>query len=265
MGIKVTQLTKARLRWTMDAPKTGRYQALIDVYFHDKADALMVHEYIVDNGYYAIITANDPVVTIDGHKFKVHIDHAFSSNYTIALFLVDTVAGSLIGAEDLTLDLKAVIDYFRRSNLGIKDTGGNVINTPLISDNEYLTSINAGWEVNVGGKFTTTSFWTALQNEPDGTLGAPRERAEIERHPARERVRQPDEPALLVERRRVGVDRVRNEQTKEHGPGSHERECEPEGLLEEVASEALALHPGVHREPSQEHAGDRKPRKALER
>jgi hypothetical protein len=33
---------------------------------------------------------------------------------------------------------------------------------------DYLTSIQAGYEIVSGGSFRTDEFWTAVQDEPDG-------------------------------------------------------------------------------------------------
>jgi hypothetical protein len=37
----------------------------------------------------------------------------------------------------------------------------------LSTTTDYLTSIQAGWEIIQGGQFTTRDFWTAVQDEPD--------------------------------------------------------------------------------------------------
>ncbi|MGE0188565.1 MAG: hypothetical protein AB7F79_12620 [Steroidobacteraceae bacterium] len=172
MGIKVTNLTKAHVHWSMSAPTTGRYQALWDIYLHDKANpagsetahtSLMINQRIADDGYYAGQLANCPqtpgqpcpTVTFGGQTFRLWVGTAgWATGNVIQLFLVPN-SGPLFGSETMTLDLKAVID-------GLRGLG-------LIPDSDYLTSIQIGWEIIEGGTFTTNKFWTALQNEPDPT------------------------------------------------------------------------------------------------
>ncbi len=169
MGIKVTDLKKAKVHWTMDTPTSGRYMALWDIYFHNKAapgggetprTSLMINQRIADDGYYAGQLANCPqnggscpTVTWGGQTFRLWVGKAdWATGNTIQLFLTPT-NGSLFGSESMTLDLKAVIDGLR----GMK----------LIPDTDYLTSIQIGWEIIDGGTFQTSKYWTALQNEPD--------------------------------------------------------------------------------------------------
>jgi hypothetical protein len=76
----------------------------------------------------------------------------WATDHVIQLFLTPT-SGSLFGAESMTLDLKAVID-------GLRGMG-------YIPNDDYLTSIQIGWEIIEGGEFQTTKFWTALQNEAE--------------------------------------------------------------------------------------------------
>lgn len=164
MGIKVTALTKAHVHWTMTAPTTGRWQALIDVYFHNKANPtgsdmihtdVMINQRVVDNGYYAAVIAQGCPTpeTIAGQQFYVCVSSESWATGNVVHLYKGPINGTLMGSEDMTLDLKAVIDYLRAKG--------------LIPDSDYLTSINAGWEVTDGGTFNTTSFWTALQNEAD--------------------------------------------------------------------------------------------------
>ncbi len=169
LGIPIRKLTKAKIHWKMDTPETGRYMALWDIYFHKKArpggedkpqTSLMINQRMADDGYYATQllrcpqnNAPCPEVTFDGHTFKLWVGQAdWATGNVIQLFLVPT-KGRLFGSEDMTLDLKAVID-------GLHQSG-------LIADSEYLTSIQAGWEIIEGGTFTTLEHWTALQDEPE--------------------------------------------------------------------------------------------------
>ena len=170
MGIKVTDLTKAKVHWTMSAPTGGRYMALWDIYLHNKANpaggdtprtSLMINQRIADDGYYAGEVANCPqtpgnpcpTVTWGGQTFKLWVGKAdWASGNVIQLFLTPT-SGPLFGSESMTLDLKAVID-------GLRGMG-------YIPNDDYLTSIQIGWEIVDGGEFQVTKYWTALQDEPD--------------------------------------------------------------------------------------------------
>jgi hypothetical protein len=172
LGIPVKKLTHAKVHWKMDAPESGRYMALWDIYFHTKSNpdgddkphtSLMINQRIADDGYYATEllhcpqnNAPCPEVTFDNHTFKLWVGQAdWATGNVIQLFLVPTSA-RLFGSEDLTLDLKAVIDGLRRSG--------------LVPDSDYLTSIQIGWEIVEGGNFTTLEHWTALQDEAEPAL-----------------------------------------------------------------------------------------------
>jgi hypothetical protein len=92
-------------------------------------------------------------VTWGGQTFRLWVGKAdWASGKTIQLFMTPT-SGSLFGSETMTLDLKAVID-------GLRALGH-------IPDDDYLTSIQIGWEIISGGEFQVSKYWTALQNEPD--------------------------------------------------------------------------------------------------
>jgi hypothetical protein len=167
LGIPVNKIAHAKIHWKMDTPESGRYMALWDIYFHAKRNpdgdekprtSLMINQRMADDGYYATqllrcpqSNAPCPEVTYDNHTFKLWIGKAdWASGNVIQLFLVPT-SGRLFGSEAMTLDLKAVIDALRKDG--------------LIPDSDYLTSIQAGWEIIEGGSFTTLEHWTALQDE----------------------------------------------------------------------------------------------------
>jgi hypothetical protein len=169
LGIRVTDLTKARLHWKMKAPTGGRYQALWDIYFHSKANpgggdkaqtSLMINQRLADDGYYAGELTHCPQnngvcppITLGGQNFRLWIGKSeWSTGNTIQLHKLP-VEGRVWGSEDMTLDLKVVIDGLRKLR--------------LIPDDVYLTSIQAGWEIIEGGTFETLEFWTAVQDDPE--------------------------------------------------------------------------------------------------
>jgi hypothetical protein len=166
MGIRVSDLTKARIHWNMTAPTDGRYMALWDIYFHPTATPggekakinLMLFQRIVDSdGWFTSDTAGLPIVTLAGEQWKQRITEGDSMSATtrvITLYRQPESASAFFGSEDMTLDLKAMIDQL--VGLGY-----------LSATEDYLTGIQIGWEIIWGGTFQTNEFWTALQDEPD--------------------------------------------------------------------------------------------------
>lgn len=208
MGIKVDQLTKAKVRWAFDAPRTTgwRWLGLMDVYFHKTPNPsytefppfidLMIDQAIMDqiltgqpaqkSTYYAYVASeNNPFIkTLGGVQYLIYIDEPDEASFhqtgghTIHLFQLPTQysnPGTMAfwGALDGRHDLKAIIDYFRQANPTddsgnpIKNATGTTITSALITDDLYLTSAQAGWEIVSGTSFTNTAFCVSMQNEAD--------------------------------------------------------------------------------------------------
>lgn len=207
MGIRVDQLTKAKVHWAFDAPTTTgwRWLGLMDVYFHKTNNPsytefppvvdLMIDQALMDQvlqgqpstsaTYYAAVASqsNPAVKTLGGVKYLIYVDNSGESafhqtgGHTIHLFRTPTQytdgTGAFWGALDARHDLKAIIDFFRQSNptddLGnpLKFADGTTVTSPLIPDNLYLNSAQAGWEIVSGTSFTNSAFCIAMQNEPD--------------------------------------------------------------------------------------------------
>lgn len=207
MGILVTKLTKNKVHWSFVAPtSTGsRWMALMDTYFHSTPTPspndfhpfidLMVDAAIMDSvlvgqaantsTYYSLVASGDhaTTVTLGGGKYLVYVDDAAESAYhlpgghSIHLFALPTTytdsIGPSWGSMNSSHDFKAIIDYFRQSNpkddagKALLFADGTTVAAPLISDNLYLTSITAGFEINLGTEFKNTAFCVAMQNEPD--------------------------------------------------------------------------------------------------
>jgi len=166
LPIQVKDLTKAKIHWSMTVTGTPmRQYALWDIYFHESAMPgrgtapvnLMIKQRVVDPSHYEQDTesAGDTAVThtFSGITFRENKATGLKSGSRIVVELFATpVAGDNMGIDDMTLDLKEVIDFY------VQD--GSILST------DYLTSIQTGWEVVAGGSFVTNDFWTALQDEP---------------------------------------------------------------------------------------------------
>ena len=169
LPIQVSALKKAKIRWQMHVSGTPlRHYALWDIYFHESATPargtapvnLMIKQRVVDPDHYEQDTESggDTAVThtFSGITFRENKNTGLKSGSRIVVELFATpVSGSDMGIDDMTLDLKEVIDYY------VQD--GSILST------DYLTSIQTGWEVVAGGTFVTSDFWTALQDEPEPT------------------------------------------------------------------------------------------------
>ena len=203
MGIPVSQLTKAKVHWSFNAPTTSgiRWLGLMDNYFHSTNNPspsqfppvvdLMVDQSIADqvvNGstYYALVAQQDhgTTVTISGVQYVVYIDDSDENAYhsagghTIHLFrtpsaFTTNAALAIWGTNDGITDLAAIVTFFMQSNpvddngQPLKTASGSTVSSPLIGSGLYLNSINAGWEIDDGTVFTNTGFCVAMQNEPD--------------------------------------------------------------------------------------------------
>jgi len=169
LPIQVKDLKKAKIRWNMAITGSPlRHYALWDIYFHETAMPgrgtapvnLMIKQRVVDPSKYeqdkesggtAAVTQ-----TFGGITFRENKNTGLKSGSRIVVELFATpVNGADMGVDDMTLDLKEVIDHY------VQD--GSILST------DYLTSIQAGWEILAGGTFVTKDFWTALQDEPDPT------------------------------------------------------------------------------------------------
>ena len=115
---------------------------------------------------------------IDGQNFNA------TGGHTISLFVEPTnytnsaTTTLLWGPNSATHDVGGLIAWLSSAN-PTDDSGnpimnhiGMVITTPLIDPSWYLSSINGGFELDFGtannNQWTTTDFWVAVQNEPDG-------------------------------------------------------------------------------------------------
>jgi hypothetical protein len=168
LGILVGELTKARIHWKMTTPLPGgyiRFMALWDIYFHtnampggEKAQInLMIFQKIRDDeGWFGTDTAALPVVTLGGLPFRMRVSRYGAATERVVTLFLDPHTIYDFGQDEMTLDLKAVIDAL----VGMGH---------LSTTTDYLTSIQAGWEIIQGGEFTTQDFWTAVQDEPDPT------------------------------------------------------------------------------------------------
>ena len=146
MGIPVSQLTKAKVHWSFNAPTTSgiRWLGLMDNYFHSTNSPspsqfppvvdLMVDQSIADqvvNGstYYALVAQQDhgSTVTISGVQYVVYIDDSDESAYhsagghTIHLFRTPSAFTSgtglaIWGTNDGVTDLAAIVKFFMKSN-----------------------------------------------------------------------------------------------------------------------------------------------------
>jgi hypothetical protein len=162
LNIQVSALRRANIHWSMVAPTTGRTWALWDIYFHetnnpgaDRAPMnLMIQQRIVDSDRWMQGDSNPwPRVTIAGYTFREKRETStVSSTRNRVQLYIDQVAGDVLGVDSMTLDLKAVIDYY--------------VAQGQIKSTDYLTSIQAGWEIVSGGTYETKDFWSAVQDDP---------------------------------------------------------------------------------------------------
>jgi hypothetical protein len=203
LGISVTRLTKAKIHWSFSAPTTSglRWMGLQDIYFHDTPTPaytdwpplvdLMIDQALGDqvvnsSTFYALVAqeSNATTVTLGGNTYLIYVDNPGESTYhqsgghTIHLFNLPTSftsgsANPLWGTMNAVNDVAAIVKYLMQSQplddagKPLRNAGGSVISSPLISSSLYLNAINSGWEIDDGTTFTNQSFCVAMQAEPD--------------------------------------------------------------------------------------------------
>jgi hypothetical protein len=169
LPIQVKDLRKAKIRWNMSISGSPlRHYALWDIYFHETATPgagtapvnLMIKQRVVDPDNYEqdkeSAGATAVTNTFSGITFRENKNTGLKSGSRIVVELFALpVNGADMGVDDMTLDLKEVIDHYVADG-SIKTT-------------DYLTSIQTGWEILAGGSFVTHDFWTALQDEAEPT------------------------------------------------------------------------------------------------
>jgi hypothetical protein len=174
LGIAVSSLSRAFIRWKMDAPDNGRFIALWDVYLDNTANPgngadyhphtnLMIHQRLVDeSGWFQEWVSNLPIITLGGKEFRYRVENGASmsaSNRVIKLFL-RPAEGDVMGEEDSVLDLKAIIDGLA-TTLETTTSDGFALASGM-----HLVGVQAGYEIIDGGTFVTEDSWVVVQNEP---------------------------------------------------------------------------------------------------
>ena len=101
-----------------------------------------------------MVAANLPDVTLADARYRMRVSGpGQSATRTVVTLYYEPQSNWLFGTEDMTLDIKTTID--------------ELVALGHIGEDEYLTSIQIGWEIIWGGSFQTLDFWTAVQDEPE--------------------------------------------------------------------------------------------------
>jgi hypothetical protein len=148
-------------------------------------DQALADEILNSTTYYAsgLNQAHASLVTISGITYAVDIDDPGEASYhsqgghTIHLFRQPTAFlppsnNPNWGVQDGMTDLAAIIALFSqgapKNDAGavLLDASGQPVSA-LIPATDYLTSINAGWEIDNGTPFINTAFCVAMQAEKD--------------------------------------------------------------------------------------------------
>jgi hypothetical protein len=198
---KVSWAFTAPTTKTADLVDPPRWMALMDIYFHKTPTPaatdwppfldLMINQALVDaqvgaTTFFALVASasNPSTVTIGGITYLVYIDEKGEDGFhkvgghNIHLLQLPTQytnnTGTIWGVQTKTVtDVGAIIAYFSQSSprndagAVLKNAAGAPITSPLITPDLYLNAINAGWEIDVGTKFTNNTFCVSLQSEAD--------------------------------------------------------------------------------------------------
>lgn len=159
----VDELKSAQIYWKMETPNDGRHMALWDIYFHpnqapgkdQKAHTnLQIFQRILDgDGYFRAEAEKGEKLTLGGVNFSMNLidgDSLAATNRVITLYM-GPYDVSPMGAAEQQLDLKGILD-----DLLAKGT---------LATQLYLTGLQNGWEIIVGGDFKTTSYASWIETE----------------------------------------------------------------------------------------------------
>jgi hypothetical protein len=183
LPLRVSEIRSGKIRWKMKASNSGRMWGLWDIYFHESANApgkdaqgnqaeasvnLMIQQYIVEDQDRWMIKDSEgwKRVTIGPYTYRHRptnpsgseqergdVANPSWSRNQIKLY-VDDLNGNTLGKQDMTIDLKEMIDW--------------AIQEGSLKQTDYLVGIQAGWEIVAGGTYVTEDFWTSINGEPEG-------------------------------------------------------------------------------------------------
>ena len=165
--------------------------------WNPQVDLMIMHS-LVDSGYFKQLCQqnNAQIVTLGGISYVVIVDvggpfNQANGGHTIMMFarptaLSDPGTTYQWGNLTATHDLNAIIKYWMQTN-PLDDSGnpmkygssgwsplkGQPVTSAMIDPSWYLTAVNGDFEVNYAPAtgnptWSTTDFWVAVQNEPDG-------------------------------------------------------------------------------------------------
>lgn len=172
INIKINDLTKLNLHHDLQLPKSGRYMLLWDTYYYitdkpalpydkNRPDyAVMIFTNMHDDtGWLYTDAEKYPIVTIGDRQWRLRVSYNESNPNRIV-----RIGGTVFilypypsfTNEHLTINLKEILHYLR-------DNHG-------MDGNARVSSLQMGVEIIDGGEYKINEFWTAINDEPDGTV-----------------------------------------------------------------------------------------------
>jgi hypothetical protein len=116
---------------------------------------------------------------VDAARFNQPGGHTITMMAGPTMATDPATTGLLWGQPSMTHDIGGIVAWLAQPHplddqgKPITDAAGRPVTVPVIPGSSYLTAVNAGFEIDFGtgpqdNQWTTTGFWVAVQDEPDG-------------------------------------------------------------------------------------------------
>jgi hypothetical protein len=171
---RLNAITTADIRWKY-SHNANRAWGLLDIWVHSATNAtsypkanIMIEPSIYDFTNWHWTSAhsghtNHGEHTLGGVTWKIWQTTASWATGPVLILIPASAYGQNLRTADIQFSLKAILDWAVARN--------------ILSANDYLLGVHAGWEVVEGGTFTTQDYWTDIRtgtfNPPTNTPVAP--------------------------------------------------------------------------------------------
>ncbi|MGE3892206.1 MAG: SGNH/GDSL hydrolase family protein [Steroidobacteraceae bacterium] len=170
-GKTIAATTKAKIGFKWQGPNScaggaNRANILIDTYTHDRANpqggdmprtSIMLQSDIDCDHFYGGHARDGQDLVVGNNTYRIFVyQSGWASGNTIEVFLGPFNADwSVGGSKDTVIDYLALLNALAARG--------------LMSTTEYITSIQAGFELLAGGSYRVTDFWVAFDNQTEGS------------------------------------------------------------------------------------------------
>jgi lysophospholipase L1-like esterase len=174
-GKSIAETTKAKIGFKWEGPSdcaggANRVNVLLDTYTHskphpqagDKPTTSIMYQSSIDcDGYYGSHARDGKTLVVGDKTYRYYqFKSDWASANTVEIFVGPCTSDHTIcGSKEIVIDHLAVLKALAAKG--------------VLSANEYITSIQAGFELLAGGSYRVRDFWIAFDDQAEGsTSGA---------------------------------------------------------------------------------------------